>query len=209
MSLVRSATHYDCAYFDKWYRHPRHRVKSAHYVARQAAFVLGAAEYLLERPITSVLDVGAGEGHWRAALRRRRPGLRYYGVDPSDYVVRRFGRRRNIQLGSLGTLHKVKLPRSFDLIICCGVLNYVADDEITAGLRTLRNLARGPLYLEIFAREDDAEGDFRRRAAKPAAWYRRMTRTAGLIACGMQFYVPRNLKYLTSALERAQIGGND
>ena len=206
MSLVRTAAHYDRAYFDKWYRHPKHRVKSQQYLVRQAAFVLGAAEYLLERPITSVLDVGAGEGHWRAVLRRRRPGLRYYGVDPSEYAVRRFGRRRNIQHASLGNLAEVKLPRGFDLIICCGVLNYVADDEIAAGLRTLRNLARGPLYLEVFAREDDAEGDFHRKAAKPAAWYRRMMRAAGLIACGMQFYIPQELKHLTSALERAQIG---
>ena len=89
MSLVRSAAHYDRAYFDKWYRHPEHRVKSPQYLARQAAFVLGVAEYLLERRVTSVLDVGAGEGHWRAILRRLRPGLRYYGVDPSDTQVRR------------------------------------------------------------------------------------------------------------------------
>jgi SAM-dependent methyltransferase len=204
MSLVRKPAHYDRAYFDKWYRHPAHRVKSPRYLARQVACVVSVAEYLLERRITSVLDVGSGEGHWRAVLRRMRPGIRYYGVDPSDYVVKRFGRRRNIQLGSLGTLQKLRLPNAFDLIVCCGVLNYVPEDEFPAGLRTLRSLARGPLYLEIFAREDDAEGDFQQRAAKPAAWYRRMTQNAGLIACGMQFYVPRELEHLTSALERAR-----
>ncbi|MGQ0639308.1 MAG: class I SAM-dependent DNA methyltransferase [Gemmatimonadaceae bacterium] len=204
MTLVREPAHYDRAYFDKWYRHPTHRVKSARYLARQVACVLRVAEYLLERPITSVLDVGAGEGHWRGVLRRMRPGLRYYGVDPSEYVVRRFGRRRNIQLGSLGTINQLSLPRAFDLIVCCGVLNYVPDSEVPEGVHTLRSLARGPLYLEIFAREDDAEGDFQRRAAKPAAWYRRVLSKAGLVACGMQFYVPRELAHLTSALERAR-----
>jgi SAM-dependent methyltransferase len=202
MSLVRGTAHYDRAYFDKWYRHPQHRVKSAQYLARQVAYVVGMAEYLLERRITSVLDVGAGEGHWRAVLRRLRPGLRYYGVDPSEYVVRRFGRRRNIQLGSLGTLDKIRLPRTFDLVICSGVVNYVASAELPKGLRTLRALARGPIYIEVFTREDDAEGDFQRRAAKPAAWYRRLLRNAGLVACGMHFYLPRELSHLTSALER-------
>jgi SAM-dependent methyltransferase len=200
---VRTAAHYDRAYFDKWYRHPAHRVKSPRYLARQVAAVVGVAEYLLERRIASVLDVGAGEGHWRAVLRRMRPGLRYHGVDPSEYVVQRFGRRRNIQLGSLGTLRRLPLPEAFDLIVCCGVLNYVPDDEMPAGLRTLRKLARGPLYLEIFTREDDAEGDFQRGAAKPAAWYRRVLRDAGLVACGMHFYVARERAHLTSALERA------
>lgn len=204
MTLVRSATHYDRAYFDKWYRHPRHRVKSAVYLARQVAFVVSAAEYLLERRVRSVLDVGAGEGHWRPVLRRMRPGLRYYGVDPSEYAVRRFGRRRNIQLGSLGDLARLRLPSAFDLIVCCGVLNYVADAELPAGLRALAQLARGPIYLEIFAREDSVEGDFKNRAAKSAAWYRRKLRSAGLVACGLNFYVPESLRHLTAALERAQ-----
>jgi SAM-dependent methyltransferase len=204
MSLVRDAVHYDRTYFDKWYRHPAHRVKSPRYLARQVACVVGVAEYLLERRISNVLDVGAGEGHWRPVLRRMRRGIKYYGIDPSEYVVHRFGRRRNIQLGSLGTLDKIRLPKAFDLIVCCGVLNYVPDDEVPVGLRTLSALARGPIYLEIFTREDDAEGDFRRRAAKPAAWYRRMLRNAGLVACGMHFYIPRELRHLTSALERAR-----
>jgi hypothetical protein len=63
-------------------------------------------------------------------------------------------------------------------------------------------LARGPLYLEVFTQEDDAEGDFSQRAAKPAAWYRRLMQEARLIACGLHFYVPEKLAYLTSALER-------
>jgi len=204
VKLVREAAHYDRAYFDRWYRHPAHRVKSQQYLARQVAFVVGVAEYLLERRITSVLDVGAGEGNWRPLLRRMRPGLRYYGVDPSEYAVRRYGRRRNIQQGSFANLRDLKLPRVFDLVISCGVLNYVADREVHAGLKALRDLARGPIYIEIFTREDEAEGDFQRRAAKPSAWYRRAMNKAGLIACGLHFYVPKERKHLTAALERAR-----
>ena len=46
----------------------------------------------------TVLDIGAGEGRWRAELRRMRPAIRYVGVDPSEYVVARHGQRRNIRL---------------------------------------------------------------------------------------------------------------
>jgi len=77
---MRERTHYDRAYFDKWYRHPRHRVKSPLDIARQIRFVVSAAEYLLERPVRRVLDVGAGEGNWLAPLRKMRPAAKYYGV---------------------------------------------------------------------------------------------------------------------------------
>ena len=44
---------------------------------------------MLERPIETVIDVGCGEGPWRAALRRIRPKARYVGLDPSEYAIRR------------------------------------------------------------------------------------------------------------------------
>ena len=80
---------YDRSYFDKWYRDPRHRVSTAAGLARKVAMVVGVAEYLLGRPLRRALDVGAGEGSWRGALRRLRPRLDYVGVDPSAYAVRR------------------------------------------------------------------------------------------------------------------------
>ncbi len=94
---IRPATHYDKSYFDKWYRHPRHRVKSARDIERQLQFIVSATEYILERQVTSVLDVGAGEGNWSVALKKIRPRAKYYGVDPSEYAVKRYGTSRNIR----------------------------------------------------------------------------------------------------------------
>ena len=65
MTAVRQ---YDQRYFDKWYRHPRFRVKSSAELARQAAFVMRAAEFVLGRPIRTVLDVGCGDGILSAQL---------------------------------------------------------------------------------------------------------------------------------------------
>src|SRR5688572_7754511 len=139
---ARPRSRYGAAYFDRWYRHPTHRVRTPAAIARLAAMTVGAAEYVLDRPIRTVLDVGAGEGHWRAHLRRLRPRVHYVGVDPSAYAVARYSRARNLRQGTLGTLDVEMLqweaPNGFDLIIACGVLNYVSAEELRVGLRSLR-----------------------------------------------------------------------
>ena len=100
---------YDRAYFDKWYRAPSSRVRSPAELARLVRFVVATAEYVLARPVRSVLDVGAGEGNWLPLLRAHRRTIHYQGVDPSEYAVRRFGRRRNILLGDLASLDELPL----------------------------------------------------------------------------------------------------
>src|ERR1041384_3797019 len=114
----RDLAHYNKAYFDKWYRHPRFRVKTTLDMERRTRFVIAAAEYMLDRPVRRVLDVGCGEGNWRAVIKRIRPSARYYGVDASEYAVRRFGKRRNIRHGTFSTLGSLGLPKAFDLVVC-------------------------------------------------------------------------------------------
>src|SRR4249919_1723306 len=82
---------YDQAYFDRWYREGG--IGDRARLARKVALAVATAEYHLERPIRTVLDVGAGEAAWRAPLLKLRPGLRYLGFDSSEYAVRRYGRR--------------------------------------------------------------------------------------------------------------------
>lgn len=202
--MSRPLAHYDQAYFDKWYRHPKHRVKSPLDMRRQLGFIVAATEYLLERPVRRVLDVGCGEGNWAPVLRRLRPGAAYYGVDGSEYAVRRFGRRRNLRLGTFSSLGSLGLRTDFDLVLCLGVLNYLPPDELRAGLRQLRALSEGVVYLELFARADDATGDFRRASTRSAAWYRRTIREAGFVAVGMHCYLPKSLAWHAAALERAE-----
>jgi SAM-dependent methyltransferase len=196
------AKRYDAAYFDKWYRDPRHRVKSPAELDRQVRFTLSTAEFLLDQAVRSVLDVGSGEGQWNPALRKLRPAIRYVGVDPSEYAVSRFGERRNLRLGRIGELESLALPGPFDLIVCCGVLNYLDARTLKRGVRELAELSNGMLYLELFTAEDRIEGDTTWPAPRPAAWYRRVMRDAGLVPCGMQCYLPESLAEQASALER-------
>src|SRR5690606_4144700 len=87
---------YDRAYFDKWYRSGG--IGGAQRLARKVALAVATAEYWLERPVRSVLDIGCGEGAWRAPLLKLRPKLQYMGFDSSQYAVRRHGARRNLHL---------------------------------------------------------------------------------------------------------------
>ena len=181
---------YDQSYFDKWYRNPAHRVKSPALLRRQVAFVLHAAEWVLGRPVRSVLDVGCGEGNWLQPLRRLRPALRYAGVDPSEYAVQRFGKRRNIRLGSIENLSELSMGNSFDLVVCCGMLNYVPSRLLRSGLRNVAARTGGMAYLEIFTGRDATEGDTSWPTPKSAAWYRSAFSAAGLTSVGLHCYVP-------------------
>lgn len=201
---IRPAAHYDKSYFDKWYRNPAHRVKSPLDIRRQLEFVVCATEYVLERPVTRVLDVGAGEGNWSVTLKKLRPRARYYGVDPSTYVVERFGRKRNIRSGTFGEVGTLGLPDDFDLILCCGTMNYVTGAELTRGLEALTHLCVGVGYFEVFTAADDATGDFTRRSARSPGWWRRLFRKAGWSPLGMHLYLRSDMESLAASLERAR-----
>lgn len=193
---------YDRAYFDRWYRHPVHRVRTRAELARRAALVVGIAEYLLGRPLRTVLDVGAGEGEWGPALRRLRPGVRYVGVEPSAYAVRRHGARRGLVRGSLGGLEAVPAARPADLVICADVLHYLAPAEVTAGLAALRERTRAVAYLPVFTAADPIEGDHDGFLRRPPAWYRARFRAAGFTSVGFHCHVPGDGTDRLVALER-------
>lgn len=199
--LTASET-YDRAYFEKWYRNPRHRVKSATELARQVAFVLHATEWVLARPVRNVLDVGCGEGQWQAALRKHRPSIQYTGIDPSEYAVARFGKRRNIRLGSLENLNQLSLNGPFDLVVCCGMLNYIALESLAEGLVNVASLTSGVAYLEIFTGADATEGDTSWPTPQSAQWYRSSLQQAGFASVGLHLYVPQG-QHPISELERA------
>ena len=194
---------YDQRYFDKWYRNPRYRVKTPQELARQVAFVVSAAEHILGRAIQTVLDVGCGEGNWVAPLRRLRPRIQYTGVDSSEYVVSRFGASRNIRLGTIDSLDRMRLRKEYDLILCVGMLNYLDPAQLRTGLAHLYELASGVVYLELFTSADRGVfGDTRGTRLRSPSWYRARIREARFLSCGMHCYIPDWLREQTAAMER-------
>lgn len=195
---------YDRAYFDRWYRNPETRIRTEGELRYKVALAVATAELVLGRAVRTVLDVGCGEARWLAELRRLRPAIRYTGVDSSDYVVKRFGKSRNVRKGSFAGLGDSGLRSQFDVIVCADVMHYLESDEIRKGLETIAGLLRGIAYFDVAVREDEPEGDLRHWKDRSASWYRRQFRNAGLVELGMQCWGATEARIHRSALEIRQ-----
>ena len=192
---------YDREYFDRFYRRPRTRVHSPDAVLRKVRLAVGAAEFMLGREIRSVLDIGAGEGAWQPILSRMRPGLRYVGVEPSEYAVERYGRRRNLRVGRFDGLDDARVGRGFDLIVCADVMNYLTTRELNSGLAQIAARLRGLAYLEVYTSHDELVGDLKNIDLRAPSYYLRALHGAGLVRCGMHCYVGETLAGKLVAME--------
>lgn len=193
---------YDRTYFQHWYHNRGTRINTRADVRRKAALAVAAAEYVLHRPIRNVLDVGCGEGAWRAHLRALRPSIKYHGLDSSEYAVARFGRTRNIQRATFGDLPSLGLD-VFDLVVCSDVLHYVPDGEIHAGTKALAKICDGIAFFEVLTAEDEVIGDLDSFIERPARWYRGVFAKAGFTQVGPYCWASPSLGNVLAELERA------
>jgi SAM-dependent methyltransferase len=193
------AKRYDRDYFDRWYREGG--IGGGRRLARKVALAVATAEYHLERPLRSVLDVGCGEGAWRAPLLKLRPKARYLGFDASEYAVARYGRSRNLHLARFGDFAQLRPCPPADLLVCSDVLHYLPARELDRGLPGLAELCGGIAFLETFTREDDAEGDDHDFQRRPGAFYRRRFEAAGFRPLGSHCWLSPALAGAATALE--------
>lgn len=97
----------------------------------------------LLRPLqfNTVLDIGCGSGTNLLALHENFPGLRMMGVDVATSAIEaakaKFSARGVDARFGLLDLIEHSLPETFDLIMCCDVLEHIEDDR-----RALANLSR-------------------------------------------------------------------
>ncbi|MEO6365602.1 MAG: class I SAM-dependent methyltransferase [Luteimonas sp.] len=190
---------YDKTYFDTWYR--ARGIGDKARLSRKVALAVATAEYHLQRPVSTVLDIGCGEGAWRAPLLELRPKARYLGFDSSDYAVTRYSRTRNIHLARFGDFAQLRPCGPADLLVCSDVLHYLTTRELDRGMPGLADLCGGVAFLETFAREDAAEGDEHDFQARPAYFYRRRFETHGLRALGSHCWLSPLLADDATALE--------
>jgi SAM-dependent methyltransferase len=191
---------FDRQYFERWYRDEG--FGSPARLRRKVDYALAATEYLLERPVRSVLDVGCGEGDWALELRRRRPNARYLGVDPSEYVIERFGRSRHLVLGGLGDLGRLDLQGPHDLVVCSDVIAYVPAPELQHGLRAIEAVLVGSAFIEVFTAGDEFEGDLDGYLRRSPATYERWFAAAGLQRVGPHLYAGNRLLPQLATFER-------
>ena len=81
----------------------------------------------LQEKVT-LLDVGAGKGHFLDALRRKYPGkLELHGISGYDYRRRSYPRSIDYQVGDVHNLRKIFNGLKFDFVVSVCTFQYVAD----------------------------------------------------------------------------------
>lgn len=191
--------HYDKSYFDSWYR--ERGIGDRQRLARKVALAVATAEYHLQRPLGTVLDIGCGEGAWRAPLLKLRPKAQYLGFDSSEYAVSRYSRTRNIHFARFGEFAQLRPCGPADLLVCSDVLHYLPTRELDRGLPGLAELCGGIAFLETFTREDEAEGDEHDFQPRPARFYRQRFEALGFRALGSHCWLSPLLSEDATALE--------
>ena len=194
---------YDRAYFDRWYRNRTTRVNTHAEVRRKVSVAIASAEYFLRRQIRTVLDVGCGEGAWLPHLQALRPRVRYLGLDPSEYVVQRFGKSRNIRQASFADLSTLRLG-VHDLVICSDVMHYVPDAELRSGVRAIADAVDGVAYIEVLTKEDEIVGDLDGFLRRPAAFYRELFTSAGMTFAGPYLWLSPAFQGAVAEMEAAR-----
>jgi SAM-dependent methyltransferase len=188
---------FDAAYFDRHYRGP-HRAHSAREMAQLVRGVCGLSAWLGVR-LRTVLDVGAGTGAWRGAVRRLLPEVRYRSIDVSPYACSRYGHERR-------DISRWRVRERFDLVVCHSVLQYLPDDAAERAIESMAAMCRGMLYLETITRADvevlDRERTDMEMHLRSAGWYRSRIADA-FEQVGAGLWAARNGPVRLYALERA------
>ena len=192
---------YDEQYFERWYRGRTPAADRAH-LRRKVAMAVSVAEYYLERPVRTVLDIGCGEGAWRAPLLKLRPDVSYMGFDSSEYAVARYGRSRNIHYATFGDFEFLRPCPPVDLLICSDVMHYVPTRELRKGVSGLVDLGGGIAFLEAFTRGDAFDGDREGFMKRSAADYVRLLGDAGLKPIGSHLWTRSEAYAQLAGLER-------
>ena len=185
MSERGTSAPFDKAYFGRFYEAKKTRVYGKAQVAHLARAVTEMIAWL-GGDVTTVLDVGAGAGLWKAWFARHKRGVRYRSTDVSAYACERYGH----ELRDIATW---RARERFDLVICQGVLPYLGDAECRRALANLGAMTRGFLYLEaITARDldelcDRDKTDVTVRARSGAFYRRELGKHFVTLGCGLHY----------------------
>lgn len=190
---------FDRAFFDRFYQRANTAVISADDVYRRARFVLAYLAHL-QLEVHSVLDAGCGTGLWKKALRRVDRDIAYTGIDPSEYLCRRYGWTQS-------AIADFAPRRKFDLVVCQDVLQYVDDAGVRRSIAAMAGACAGALYFDVPTSDDIADDllDMKRTDrsihVRSAAWYRRLLQKE-FVNAGGGVFVKKDARAVILALER-------
>lgn len=183
-----SKTHFNAAYYRRYYEDAETAVVDAALQRGEVKFVIAFCNFI-DLQISRFADVGAGTGWWaREFAKQYRSSAVIETFDASKAACDLYG-HKCIPVHELGGI-------SSDLVVCRDVLRYVPDGYIDRAIGRLARKCRGVLYLHIITSDDDIdevasdmEGYFR-----TTAFYRRHLKAAGFRDCGMGLFASARLK---------------
>lgn len=189
---------FDARFFSRYYgRRPIHTKARLH---RLATAVDNLCAWW-EVPVRSMLDVGAGVGHWSNWYRTERPRVRVTSTDVSDHACRRYGHEL-LDIGS-------QRPRGvYDLVVCMSVLQYLDDAAARRAIANLAAATRNVLYFEVPTTRDlqesvDAEETDFRIHVRSGEWYARKL-DRHFVRAGAGVWVRRGSNVILYELERSR-----
>jgi hypothetical protein len=117
--------------------------------------------------------------------------------------VERFGKKRNIQLGSFAALEEIGLSEEYDLIVCSDTLFYLPLSELELGIASLAHRAAGVAFLELYTDEDSLVGDFPKAGLQSASFYMKMLARHGFLSVGSHCYLGPDMAERAMQMEKA------
>jgi SAM-dependent methyltransferase len=188
---------FDESYYRRFYVDPSTRVYDQ---KRHAELVAGVVSFIgwFGVELRTVLDVGAGLGWWGAWFRKHRRKVKVTSTELEPEICKKYGHQQ-------ADIRQLRLPTTFDLVVCQGVLPYLDKAGVAKAIDNLAAMSGRFLYLEAITREDfkgaiDAERTDLRVNLHPVAVYRRaLKRHFREIGCGL--YARRDADMPFFALE--------
>jgi SAM-dependent methyltransferase len=157
-------------FYRRHYADPRTRVVTKAEMSRRADLVVAFVRHG-ELRVRSILDVGCGLGLMRDKLLGRFPRARYVGLEASSYLCERHGWEH-------GSAASFDPGRTFDLVVCYDVLQYLTSRPAAAAIRNLGRLCAGVLHFGVLTTEDwelycDQRNTDRDVHLRSGDWYRK------------------------------------
>lgn len=194
MSGQQKSATFDAEYYERHYGNKETRVHSAEDVSKLVAAVTHFIEWW-NHPLETVLDVGAGVGHWGQWFKKHRPKVKYRSTEYSAHAAKQYGHEQR-------DITSWRDDDTFDLVVCQGVLPYLDDDGAAKAIENLAAMTGGFLYLESITKRDikevcDVDRTDVKVFGRTGAWYRgrlgvHFTEVGGGIWCkkdaGVLFY---------------------
>ncbi len=181
----KSAPPFDQAYYERFYESKRTRVYGKEQISHLARGVTDLIAWY-GGELRNALDVGAGTGLWRDWFRKHKPKVKYRSTEVSAYACERYGHEQR-------DITTWRDKERFDLVVCQGVLPYLADRDAERAIENLSAMARGFLYLEAVTARDfeevcDRDATDAAQHARKGSWYRaRLAPHFVTLGCGLYY----------------------